>query len=398
MRELVCANGGNKIAPEEFRCYLVAHSMGGLVCRALLQNPALDPNNAAHYVDKFFTYATPHNGIDLAGMNVPSWLGAMELNNFDRDKRMPAYLDLVKAFDATKRVDWIPEQRFPSSRVFCMVGTNRLDYEVAAGLSRTFVGHGSDGLVRIENATLTGLKPNGQPGAECAKAFCYRSHSGFFGIVNSEEAYQNLVRFLFGNVRVDIWADLEEIRLPKAVQAEFDAGKSVNALYQVELLASPRGKLWYLTRRVAEEDSVACISHEEWTKGPPKKRSLFLSTAFLANWAKVVKTRKSLAYSATLGIRVPDYEVERKLWSNEHYEGGYIFRNAVVVELVHPEATGDSWSVKYSWQNLGAKQATTKIDPKLLKSGSAEIPIAFDSKTTPGVKGTLRFVVSEWNG
>ena len=92
---------------------------------------------------------------------------------------------------------------FPPTEVFCMVGTNRMDYEVALGLSRTFAGHGSDGLVRIENATLCGLKDNGQPGQSCAKAFAYRSHSGYFGIVNSEEAYQNLARFLFGNVRVD---------------------------------------------------------------------------------------------------------------------------------------------------------------------------------------------------
>jgi hypothetical protein len=98
-----------------------------------------------------------------------------------------------------------------------MVGTNRMDYEVALGLSRTFAGHGSDGLVRIENATLCGLKDSGQPGQSCAKAFAYRSHSGYFGIVNSEEAYQNPTRFL-SVMRVDIWADVTEIRPPAQVQ------------------------------------------------------------------------------------------------------------------------------------------------------------------------------------
>ena len=398
VRELVCANAGNQITPEDFRCYLVAHSMGGLVCRALLQNPAIDKKNAARFVDKFFTYASPHNGIDVAGHNIPSWLAVWNLSNFDRDERMPDYLGVKSAFKKTKRVDWIPESRFPHSRVFCMVGTNRLDYEAAAGLARTFVGHGSDGLVRIENATLRGLKPDGEPGEECAKAFCYRSHSGYFGIVNSEEAYQNLVRFLFGNVRVDIWVDFEEIRLPKPVAEAEAAGRKVNALYQIELLASPRGKLWFLTRRVAEEDSVACLSHAEWKAAPKKCGSIYLSTAFLANWARVNKVRPSLAYSATLGIRVPDYEIDKKLWVNEHFEGGYVFRNAVVVELVPPDATGGTWEVKYSWQNLGAKSASSKIDPKVLRSGKAEIRIPFDSKTTPGATGALRFMVSEWNG
>jgi len=78
--------------------------------------------------------------------------------------------------------------------VFCLVGTNRSDYQVAEGLSRTFVGHGSDGLVHIENAVVCGVKP-GEPPRQAAKAFVYRSHSGFYGIVNSEEGYQNLTRF-----------------------------------------------------------------------------------------------------------------------------------------------------------------------------------------------------------
>lgn len=64
-----------------------------------------------------------------------------------------------------------------------MVGTNRMDYDVAFGASRTFAGHGSDGLVRIENATLNGVKADGKLSAPCAKAFSYRAHSGFFGIV-----------------------------------------------------------------------------------------------------------------------------------------------------------------------------------------------------------------------
>ena len=152
-----------------------------------------------------------------------------------------------------------------------MVGTNRADYEVAMGLSRAFAGHGSDGLVRIDNASVWGVNARGKVSAPSATAFAYRSHSGYFGIVNSEEAYQNMVRFLFGDVRVDIWVDIEEIRLPPAVQKAQDAGQAVNALYQFELQASPRGKLWYLTRRMAEEDSVACLSHAEWKKEPKKK-------------------------------------------------------------------------------------------------------------------------------
>lgn len=398
VRDLLCANPESEVTKDAFRCYLVAHSMGGLVCRGLLQNPALDKKNARQYVDKFFTYATPHNGIEMLGVNVPSWLSAADIDNFNQ-KKMAAYLDLEAVYRDKKngRVDWLPEDRFPTERVFCMVGTNRTDYEAAQGLSRTFAGHGSDGLVRIENATLTGLKANGKEGEPCAKAFAYRSHSGYFGIVNSEEAYQNLTRFLFGDVRVDLWVDVQEIRLPAHVQKEAEAGHKVNALYQFEVLASPRGKLWYFTRRTSEEDSVACLTHAEWLAAPKSNGRQYLSTVFLANWARVNKTRRSLAYSLALGVRVPDYEIDRKLWVNEHYEGGYLFRNSLVLELFPPEAEGGKWSVKYAWQNQGASQANRHVAAEEIRKNKVEIRVPFDSGTTPGMTGEMRFVVSAWN-
>ena len=405
VRDLVCANPKNGVTPDAFRCYLVAHSMGGLVCRGLLQNPKNDKNNARQYVDKFFTYATPHNGIEMGGINIPSWLSLSDMNNFNREE-MANYLDLKDVFKKTKSVAWLPEKLFPAERVFCMVGTNRTDYEVLLGASRTFAGHGSDGLVRIENATLKGLKADGSEGQPCAKAFAYRAHSGFFGIVNSEESYQNLTRFLFGDVRVDIWIEVEEVRLPKKVQEAFDGGSKVNALYQFEVLASPRGKLWYLTRRMAEEDSVACISHEDLTTALEQNKKQYLSTVFLANRARVNTKRPSLAYSVYLGIRVPDYEIDRKLWVNEHYEGSYLFRNSIVLEMVPPSEKETEWKVKYGWQDTGFSVADEKIDAKAIRGGKVEVVIPFYSKSspeinaklsTPGISGKLRFVVSEWN-
>jgi len=401
IQELVCKNEKNGITKDAFRCYLVAHSMGGLVCRALLQNPRNDPKKAARLVDKLFTYATPHNGIEIAGMNVPNWLTKDDMNNFNR-VRMAEYLGLTALPNkpAGDRVDWLPEASFPAERVFCMVGTNRMDYEVGLGLSRTFAGHGSDGLVKIDNATLCGLKANGQPGQPCAKAFAYRSHSGYYGIVNSEEAYQNLTRFLFGDVRIDLWVDVTDIRLPEGVQKEQDAGKKVNALYQFEVLASPRGKLWYLTRRTAEEDSVACLSHKDWLEAPKKNGLQYVSTVFLANRSKVNKKRNTLAYQMTLGVRVPDYEIDRKLWINEHYEGGYLFRNAVVLEMTPPNVPGDKWKITYAWQGTTINLTAEEIDTKNIKGGNkveVNIPLPSDGTTRPGIEGKLRFVVSSWN-
>jgi hypothetical protein len=401
VQKLVCANPDNAVKPADFRCHLVAHSMGGLVCRAFLQNESLGSDKARKCVDKFFTYATPHNGIEMGGINVPEWLTTSDIDNFSRD-RMAEYLDLKPIYRKTKRVDWMPEELFPSERIFCMVGTNRSDYEVAAGLSRTFAGNGSDGLVRVANASVWGVNSKGVFSEPSATAYAYRSHSGRYGIVNSEEAYQNLVRFLFGDVRVDLWLDIEGVRVPQELEGDDAAGK-LNALYQIEVLASPRGKRWYLTRRVAEEDSVACRDHAVLRKATARSpEKVYLSTVFLAKRYKVNPEADTLAYSVTLAIRVPDYEVAKQFWPDRHYEGEYLFRDSVVIELKPPAQEDGDWQVSYDWQSDNVGQGTTPISPKELKNGKVVVPIPFATADatpprSPGVTGKLRFVVSLWN-
>lgn len=398
VRDLVCKEPENEIDPDEFRCYLVAHSMGGLVCRTLLQNKSCDPSDARTYIDKVFTYATPHNGIDMAGINVPEWLKLDDINNFNRDN-MSDFLALKPIFKKTKRVDWLPEESFPSERFFSLVGTNRSDYKVAHGLSRVFTGHGSDGLVRIENASVWGVDHNGRFTAPSATAYVYRSHSGYFGIVNSEESYQNLTRFLFGDVRADIWLDIDDIRLPGNLQKESNSGKSIDALYQFELLASPRGKMWYLTRRISEEDSVACLSHQQWEKSD-KETSIYLSTLFLSNKARVNPGKPSLSYAMKLGVRVPDYEIDRLLWKDEHYEGGYLFNDTLIIELVPPMNKPESnpvWDVKFDWRSDNHGPASKPLSATALEEGKVILSIPFGNDHVPGINGKVRFVVSEWN-
>jgi hypothetical protein len=401
VRDLVCADPANNVKPRDFRCYLVAHSMGGLVCRTFLQNDGVGSAAARKCVDKFFTYATPHNGIDIAGLNVPEWLDKNDLNNFNRE-RMAAYLKLEALYKKTKRVDWMPEESFPSEKTFCMVGTNRGDYEVAAGLSRTFAGNGSDGLVRIANASVWGVNARGVFSAPSATAYAFRAHSGRYGIVNSEEAYQNLVRFLFGDVRVDLWVEVEDVRVPQELEAA-DARGELNALYQFEVLASPRGKRWFLTRRVVEEDSVACRSHVDLKKPSNKDaRKIYLSTIFLANRYRVNPQRATLAYSLTLGVRAPDYEVNKRFWPDRHYEGEYLFRDSVVIEMKPPADEQGDWIVQYDWQSDNVGQAATPVSTKSLKGGRVEVAIPFNTgdatpPRSPGVTGKLRFVISPWN-
>ncbi len=402
-KALVCAWRGadgaaTPMEPDNFRCYLVAHSMGGLVARAFLQNKALGQPEARRSVDKLFTLATPHNGIDVAGFNVPSWLSAAEAHTFNRE-RMAEYLDMkavAKANDG--RVDFMPEDALASDRIFCMVGTNRGDYEVAQGSVRAFVGHGSDGLVRVANASLWGVDAKTlAPTQPVATAFAYRSHSGHFGIVNSEEAYQNLVRFLFGDIRVDIWLDIDEVRLPLGLEAK---AAQVDALYQFELLAAARGKRWFLSRRVAEEDSPACRTHRQLTAPTRKEdKAIYLSTAFLSNRARVNPDRRSLAYAMTIAARVPDYQVEKRFWPDQHYEGGNLFRDTAIIEMTPPLTDGDEWAVKFNWLSKSDGVATKKLKSTDLQGSDAvQLEIPFDSAKKPGISGKIRLAVRAWNG
>jgi hypothetical protein len=277
-----------------------------------------------------------------------------------------------------------------------MIGTNRADYDAGMGIARTFAGHGSDGLVRIENASVWGIDKQGKVSAPCATAYAYRAHSGFFGLVNSEEAYQNLVRFLFGDLRVDMSLEVDEVRPPPGVEAKLAEGKKVEALYQFEVLAAPRGKRWYLTRRVAEEDSVACRTLQQLRSGKAQDRSIYLSTVFLSKRARVDPQRNSLAYAITIGARVPDYEVAGRFWGEDHYEGGYLFRDTVIVEVFPPGDGQKGWKVQHVWQSWIGVEDKQPLEVTSIDEG-IRLEIDFDAPGAPGITGRLCLAARAWN-
>ncbi|KOC91464.1 hypothetical protein [Winslowiella iniecta] len=387
-----CAEG-SLMRDSDFRCYLVAYSMGGLIARAFLQSTEQSFHQAQQAVAKLFTYATPHNGIDILGMNVPGWLTAGQMNTFNRAK-MRQYLNLQTLsphFD--HRVDLIPESALPADRIFCMIGTNRSDYEPLQGMLRNFVGHGSDGLVLIDNASLWGVKEDNMP-VQVATAYAFRSHSGYFGIVNSEEAYQNLVRFLFGDVRVDVWADIHTVTLPPAIEPQ---AAKVSGLYQFEFRAAPKGKRWFLTRRASVEDSPACRSHAQLTATNHSDRQVYLSSLFLSRHGKVDQVTRDLCYSMTFSAKVPDYKIERKFWSDGHHEGADLFRDMAIITLTPPprrDGIGD-WTVKYGWsENPTEYQHTLNFH---IANDRHELRLPFENSARPGIRGAIRMIVRPWS-
>ncbi|HII4381606.1 TPA: esterase/lipase family protein [Vibrio parahaemolyticus] len=369
LREQVC--GEDKALLSQFKVHLVSHSMGGLVCRAFLQNDSISTLEDRELVDKVFTYATPHNGIDMGGINVPSVLGLWDLNNFNR-KNMAEYLDFGHT---PNRVDSL-DGKFDPQRFFCFVGTNHRDYEVAFGLSRRLAGEMSDGLVRIENATLS----------ESPRAFAFRSHSGPYGVVNSEEGYQNLVRFLFGDLRIDGKLEIEALPLPPSVQKAKKDNKNIRSSYYIEATVAPRGAYNFrLTERRRDAHSAILRKFDELFAPDKlslsKPRSPTIFSAFL-DTRKIV-TGKTVVFSVELGISSTGYTIDKVLW-DQHVEGEYLFRDTLTIRAT---PTKDGWNLRFlntdeKWSEGIGRLATKERDDYV-------IPLASEK----GFKAKLRLKI-----
>jgi hypothetical protein len=399
LRDRVVANKANKVAAKDFRVYLVAHSMGGLVCRAFLQNASYGEKAAKACVDKLFTYATPHNGIDfkLIG-NVPGWVMFHNTDDFNR-KRMAEYLGITKDFakdgEASRLTNFDPD------RVFCLVGTNARDYGVAGGASKAITGELGDGLVLIRNAT-TFADRNGER-IDSPRAFVHRSHSGHYGIVNSEEGYQNLTRFFFGDVRVDGVLKIDDVTLPPAIWKKKEAAAKkgrtldIKASYHIEVVVGVRGKQWHLHRRTVNENCAIFRKYDELfgpDKDTSRQRSPHLFSLFLDSAQRVKKGRESLAFAVDLRVLVPDYLIDGFLFLDEHFEGGYVFCDQIEVVATPPATPKDSWDIAYTFKSK--PKDSTKA--RLAETGDGvtfEIPI--EQPEHPSIKARLAVTARPWN-
>jgi len=399
VRPRVCGNDEELI--NNFKVYLVAHSMGGLIARCYLQN--ICPNgieeNESDYtnedlelpgdplVDKVFTYGTPHNGIDFKGINVPD-LGTLDrwhVRNFNRDV-IREYLDLPEDTDHVNSLDG----HFPPNRFFSFVGTNYRDYKAFFGLSRKATGEMSDGLVMIKNATVQ----------NSPRAFAHRSHSGHYGLVNSEEGYQNLRRFLFGQTQVDAFLEVDELTLPRKVQEAKDEHKKIRASYYIETTAQVRNATYFLHERKVNQASAIHAKYDDMIK---EGKQVYLFSGYLTKAARSKKVKdRALAFAIWLGIQVPLYEIDNKFWFDGYYEGGYIFNDTLFFH-VYPEKRKVAYGLA-SKQGPGNTKSTRSSDLELREDGKnvrLRVPIGFTEgiqhPPRPGFRGTLILEVQPWN-
>jgi len=379
VREQVCQ--GDPSLEQEFKVHLVAHSMGGLICRTYLQNVARGKD---HMVNKVFTYATPHRGIEVFGRNTPDLgrLDSLHVRNFNREY-MREYLKLSPG----QQVNSL-DGHFPPERFFSFVGTNHRDYDAFFGLSRRGTGASSDGLVMMRNAYVE----------HSPRAFAHRSHSGHYGIVNSEEGYQNLRRFLFGNVRVDAKLQVHELLLPPAVQKRKDEGARIRARYNLDAAAKVRGGVYHLSERRVRLESAIRQSYEDMVE---QDKEVYLYSGYLAKSAKTEASDTALAFSLDLAVEVPLFEVDRRFWFDEHFEGDRLFEDSICLHLRQQKS---GMTLKYGLRSEhGAGVATKTLTIQEIpgsKKCQVEIPLGFRKGASrpprPGMRATLRLCFQPW--
>ena len=390
-----------KTGATDKRVLLVAHSMGGLIARCMIQKVAHDQREEAkNLVAKLFTYGTPHGGI-VFQTGLMNWfeevIGPAGSDIFSPDK-MYGYLTPGRTFGDRSPDDWdpqsIPAEVFDTNDVFCLIGTDSKDY----GASKVAVGPKSDGLVRIEHAYVR----------KAHRAFIFKSHSGSYGEVNSEEGYQNLRRFLFGRwqVRVDL------IGLP--TYAEIEKAQPA-AVWQADLRLSVRGLPVVLSEQKADQYTPIQLNaelqqHNDSPDHPVPLLTTFLFEQTTASGATpapgdedAAKHHGRVRYSLTLRV-AKLLQQDNSFDFREHLEQVPDWADTAIFD-VGPNATNAGMAAWAAWnsQVKGANDQQDPITPDQSEIKRAEgrwffvLPLPAAARALPilGGKATLLVTVTD---
>ncbi len=343
---------------KEYKVILIAHSMGGLVCRTLIQN--LLQRDAKRWVHRLVTIGSPHKGINLG--RIPDFLEnfvSEHLNPFDanifQEKRMREYLKLKK----TEEVHSLGSSNFPVKRCFCLIGS---DYESYSAVQRV-TGNFSDGLVKQDRAYIVcGSTPaKGKKYSKEQMAFwanIHRAHSGRRGIVNSYESFENIQRFLFGNIKAEMRLENLAINTPQLDDHEY--------FYDIEFKLSIRGTNTYLHRRQQDPcENAIRIPREKIGAG------IYLHTAFMNS---ELKTEEDGFSYFSMQIRILERSVKKGfLWDHE-YPDKQIYSETLEIKVGDSNPANPGDELEFRWLSDVKDWAEAKDEGNKLE-GIYHIPL-----------------------
>jgi hypothetical protein len=112
---------------------------------------------------------------------------------------------------------------------------------------------------------------------------------------------------------------------------------------------------------------------------------------------KSVKQSKSVSFSVDITLLVPDYEIDGVFFMNRHYEGGYILREQILIEVFQDENDPSGFRIKYGFQETNPGKPGISAQPSINPSGSLlEISIPIKQSSNPGFTGSLKVLAIPW--
>jgi pimeloyl-ACP methyl ester carboxylesterase len=370
------------------RVHLVAHSMGGLVCRAMIEKVSQEEGRepGRDIVDKFFTFGTPHGGIGFEkGGGLIDWametFGPSGADIFSPPK-MYGYLTPGAHWgDESKDPDWRPnkvaEGAFDVARIFCLIGTDPTDY----GLVHRVVGPKSDGLVMIDNAYVRGAN----------RAFVHRSHSGRYGLVNSEEGYQNLRRFLFGGLRVKV--ELNGLDLPT---------EDADEVWQADVRLSIRGLPIVMHEQLAAHYCPVQLNMEQQRHKDTPDAPVPLATVFLldpAKWSLDPLVPPPARCRYALKLRVYSLKTKHGFFSwKDHLEQVADWEDTLIVDIGKGTDDTEQQHVWAIWKSdvAGAIEDHDPIcdQPREVANDVVVVPLPQTASAILGSNARLTFTIT----
>jgi hypothetical protein len=161
-----------------------------------------------------------------------------------------------------------------------------------------------------------------------------------------------------------------------------------------------------MTRREVRENSAIFRTYDELfpgkpgTKRPPdRSQSPHLFSVFL-DPSQSVASSGSVSFAFDLKVLVPDYEIDGKFFTRRHYEGGFIYRELVLLEAIPDENAAGGWRIKYGYQDMNPGKPGKDAPTKQLAGNAGNAGIGFEipieQKTRPGLIGKLRIEARSW--
>jgi hypothetical protein len=396
LQDLVCVKIPSRLKNEldvdlgpgdqDYKVILLAHSMGGLVCRTLIQNLLPEAKeDPKRWIHRMVTMGTPHGGIKLGVLPIElqnfltSMFNPEDANMFSEDE-MRKYLLLGDSkYDVYSLGAQGQPVSFPVKRCFCLIGSDYSSYRVGMGIVKHVTGDFSDGLVKQDCAYLVaGERPpknadgsdSEYPDAQRAYwANVHRAHSGYRGLVNSYESFENLHRYLFGDIKADISLENIQINTP-------DSGNPRD-FYDFEFLFSIRKLPLFLHRR--EQEPCENAMRRNRAEVTPNGR-LFLHTAFMNSRLGDLNASSHFSFK----IRVVEHRVKNHFWDHDYPERAiYDETGEVVVNLTTNQ-------VQYHW--LSDMTDPEHWEPTQFANGRYSFPL----RPAGSFSATLVIEASRW--